>query len=80
MLSPNPVVYKDNKSVQAQYNRISELYEQTEVERLKLNEDINAFNEKVAELNAYIERNNALNRIINSHADTKTEGTPEASN
>lgn len=73
-------VYKDNKSVQAQYNRISELYEQTEAERLKLNEDINAFNETVAELNAYIERNNALNRIINSHADTKTEGTPEASN
>lgn len=70
-------VYKDSRAIQAQYNYISSLYDQTETERLKLNEDINAFNEKVAELNTYIERSNALNRIINSRTDTKTEGTPE---
>ena len=55
------------------YLRLEKAWQDSEDERLSLNEDINAFNIKVAEFNKYVEKNNALNSIVNSHYDNSTE-------
>ena len=72
--------YNSIREQQAAYAYVRELYEALENERLDLNKDIKELNDNVRILNEYIERSNSLNRIINSHADTKTEGTPQAAN
>lgn len=69
--------FRSNAEMRAAYDRLADWRKEVEDARLSLNEDINEFNEKVAELNVFIERNNALNRIIDSHVNTKTEGAPQ---
>ena len=71
--------YKTYNETYLAYVAIREAYAEIEKERQALNSEIDALNDRINELNKYVERSNKLNNIVNSHINTTTEQTSEAS-
>lgn len=69
--------YRTERALNEAYRILEKQWHELENERIALNDKIDAFNKKVNTLNDYVERNNALNRIVNSHIE-KAEQDPTA--
>jgi chromosome segregation ATPase len=70
--------YQSGQESYAAYLVVLETYNKVNEEREALNADIDALNDRINELNEYVERSNKLNNIVNSHVDTTTEKTSDA--